>query len=884
MTDSTQRSFAGGEIAPVLYGRADQTKYATGLRTCRNFQIDRQGGASNRQGSQYVSLGLLTSTHRSKLLKFVFNARQAYVIEFRESYMRWYRQADHLLVDGPSVLGWDVLTNYVVGDLVSAAGPGNIYYCILGHIGHMPPNGTYWHALTGLIYEIPHPYLYEDLAGLKGDQTGDVLTITHQNHPPMELKRYGDTRWILTTVVTAPGIAAPVGLAVTKGAGGALKRSYQVTAVMAETYEESLPSGADDDTGAAPTAAAPFTAAWTATATATEYNVYCDADGNGAYGFVGVAATNAFSDPGIIPDYTNTPPVARSLFAGTGEYPKVSTVYQQRKIYANTLLKPETGYASRSGFFKNFTSSSPIQDDDAITFQVPGRTVSGIQHLVELGKLIALTESEEQSIEGDADGILAPGAVNPKRQGYRGASDVAPALVGDSIIYVQSRGNMLRDLRFEFQQDGYTGNDLTIFASHLFKGRTITALDYADIPDSIVWAIRDDGVLLGLTYIREQQIFAWHRHDTDGRYQDLCIIPEDGEDYVYVSVLRPGADGVGGITDFGIIERFPARFIQDQVTDCKFLDSYFFYDGRNTDPTNTMIATAVLPWSGATAYIAGDVITRAGNTYQCILGHTNHVPPNATYWTRIGAKGAGWTPDDTLKLVANSDAFTIVDVGNRIEIRVGVDKVRLQITALGAPDATIVYVRPEANVPAALQSVATADWTKCVDTLLFPDFGGGAYYFNGKTVSVYADGNVLPQEVVAVETVATPSGNVTTGVIHLERCYGYIAVGLPIVAELETLDIDNPSSDVRGRQKRAGSAMVLVEKSRGFLIGSDGDNLAEYKPEMPEGYGDVPPLVTDLVDLGIYASWEPNGRVVIRQTDPLPVSVLALITNSDIGG
>lgn len=37
-------------------------------------------------------------------------------------------------------------------------------------------------------------------------------------------------------------------------------------------------------------------------------------------------------------------------------------------------------------------------------------------------------------------------------------------------------------------------------------------------------------------------------------------------------------------------------------------------------------------WSGATAYVIGNLVTLAGLTYYCILGNTNQTPPNATYW------------------------------------------------------------------------------------------------------------------------------------------------------------------------------------------------------------------------------------------------------------
>ncbi|MCD9898134.1 hypothetical protein QIH85_43010 [Bradyrhizobium japonicum] len=45
-------------------------------------------------------------------------------------------------------------------------------------------------------------------------------------------------------------------------------------------------------------------------------------------------------------------------------------------------------------------------------------------------------------------------------------------------------------------------------------------------------------------------------------------------------------------------------------------------------------------WSGATAYTVGDVVTLSGSSYVCVLDHTNHTPPNATYWQLLAGVGA----------------------------------------------------------------------------------------------------------------------------------------------------------------------------------------------------------------------------------------------------
>jgi hypothetical protein len=181
-----QRSFAAGELAPELYARTDQVKYATGLRTCRNFLVQKHGGVANRPGTRFIA-EVKDSSKAVRLLRFVFNASQTYVLELGDHYARFYQNGGRVTVAG--VPAWSNATNYVIGDLVVSGGVN--YYCVQAHINHVPPNATYWYALTGVIYEIPTPWGTADLPDLDYAQSADVVTLVHPSYPPQELKRFG---------------------------------------------------------------------------------------------------------------------------------------------------------------------------------------------------------------------------------------------------------------------------------------------------------------------------------------------------------------------------------------------------------------------------------------------------------------------------------------------------------------------------------------------------------------------------------------------------------------------------------------------------------------------------------------------------------------------
>lgn len=902
-----QRSFAGGEIAAALYGRADQNKYQTGLKTCRNFVVMRHGGVANRAGSPFIN-EVKDSTKRTYFIKFVYNDDQTYVIEVGAGYLRFIRAGARIVVSG--VAAYNGATAYVVGDLVSSAGVN--YYCIAPTTGNAPPNATYWYALTGTIYEIPTPYVQADLSTLQFVQSKDVVTITHPNYDTRDLTRTGHTTWVLATVTFQPSIAQPDNGAGVAGVAGAAIYRYRVTAVKADTYEESLPgfsatqaitgitqanpgvltyvgadpangdefylaaiggmtqlngtrvkvanvnagantyeltdptTGANIDTTAygaytaggtmaltcikitsgTPTDAAPNALSFAVVSGTVEYNVYREkTPGNGIYGFIGIAASNAFNDNNITPDSSITPPSARNPFSGSGNRPSCVSYYQQRQMFANTDNAIEKVCGSRSGMFKNLTISSPLQDDDAVTFSIAGRKAHEIRHMIEIGELVILTAGGEWVVLGDQDGILkANKPPNLKQIGDNGSSTIIPAIVNDSLIYVQARGSIVRDLRYEVSSTGgaakYSGRDLTVFSPHLFTNKTLERMDFAQNPHSIVWIVRSDGILIGLTYLREHEVWGWHRHDTDGYYEEVCVVPEGSEDAVYVIVRRT----INGVTK-RYIERFASRNFTDIEVDAKFLDSMLTYDGRNTGATTMTLST-----------------------------------------------GGGWTINDELTITASAGYFVAGDVGNAIVMWSGDDEITVNITSY--VNATTVRGYATKTVPAALRSTALTTWGKAVDVV------SGLDHLEGKSIAALGDGHVIANPNNASYTTVT----VTAGIATFDRPYLIIHAGLSYLCDIETLDLDTTDEQIRDRYKDISSISLLVESERGLWVGQDADNLSEVQPEPIPNYGEPVPLKTGLIEVNIASTWEQTGGFMVRQKDPLPATVLSAIPNGMIGG
>ena len=838
MTNVRQLSFSSGEIAPSLQGRVDQVKYATGLRTCRNFIVQRHGGVANRPGTTFVA-EVNDSSKAVRLIPFVFNDSQTYVLEFGDIYMRVHQDGALLTETAKNIVSISNANPCVVGitshgysngDEVAAADIGGItelngrnfkvanvatHTFKIQYMDGTDVDSTLFEVYTSggtmaKIYEIVTPYVEADLGELNYVQSADIVTIVHPNYAPSELSRTGHIIWSLDTIVFAPVLSAPENL-LSSSAGATY--NYKVTAVDAETGEESLPSALEGSTSRT------STLTWDAVAGADYYEVYVEL--NGLYTWIGTAASNTFTDATYEKDLANNPPEDRQPFTGAGNYPSAVTFYQQRLMFANSDNNPERIWTSKTALRKNFMISSPLQDDDAVTFSIIGKQVNAVRHLVDVGSLVALTTSSVYNAKGDVAGILTPTGVNPIKQTGAGASERIPLEVGDSAVYVQARGSVIRDLLFSFEREGYRGNELTIFANHLFDKYSIVDWAYQEIPHSIVWVVRNDGVLLGLTYIREHQVIGWHRHDTDGLVENVCVVPEGSEDVLYLTIKRT----VNGNT-VRYIERMATRQIVD-IKNSIFMDSTLSYDGTHT-----------------------------GSITMTLSG------------------GTGWTYDEDLTLTASASFFASTDIGNAIFLT-GTDGTLLRCTIKAYTSPTVVTVNAHKTVPASMQAVAITSRGKAVDSI------GGLWHLEGKDISVFADGFVVANPNNEAYDVVT----VTDGIATLDKPYLIIHAGLPFTSDIETLNIDLPGvSSMADKKKSITKVTSQVEETRGLWAGPDEDNLTEFKLRSDEGYDDPVDLATDTIDVNVEPDWNKSGKILMRQIDPIPASILSVIPTGFISG
>lgn len=851
----SQKSFSGGEITPELYARCDSIKYATGLRTMRRFILLRHGGAANCPGTKFIC-EVKDSSKKVKLVPFVFNSSQTYILEFGNTYIRVIRSDAQITESAKTITAISTANHALVTSAGHGFSNGDELY-LSGIAGMIELNGrnvivsdaaantfkikdlfgNYISSLTytayssggtaAKIYSVTSTYAEADLPLIKYVQSADVLTLAHASYAPANLARIADNNWTLSNITFAPSVSPPTSVTNTGAAGSVV--AWVVTSVDPNTFEESLISNVTSSS-VRPTAGAAITVSWVAASGVTTYNVYKGEFG--IYGFIGSASGTSFIDNGIVADMQDTTPIARNPFSGAGDYPSCVAYIQQRLALGASNNDPEKVYMSKSGLFYNYTNRFPNQDDDSISFNLVGSRVNKVNHLLSLVKPVVFTESGEHILNGDNSGILKPGEINAEQHSYNGSSALlSPLVVGATALYVQSRGSVVRDLGFEFETSGYKGNDLSLFAAHLFDGYTIVDWAYQQIPHSIVWAVRDDGVLLGLTYIREQQIWGWHRHDFEnGFVENVAVIPDGDEDAVYLTIKRT----INGTTK-RYIEKLTSRADTD-IEDMIFVDSAITFDGRNTN-------------TGLTMTLSG---------------------------------GVTWEYTETITITASAAFFLSSYVGQEIHLTVGSELIRFTLT--GYTSSTIMSGTPNRTVPVSMRSVATSDWARAVKTV------SGLYHLEGEQVSVQGDGAV----VASVNNPSYGELTVSGGQITMDTAHSVIHVGLPITSDLETLDIDNAQGETLvNKTKLIGEVAITVKATRGLWAGSaapsDDDvdpleGLTELKSRSTENYGSVPSLKTKTLKKVIQSRWNSNGRVFVRQVDPLPATIVAITPSGLVGG
>ena len=825
VTRNFKQAFSGGEISPEMFGRIADNKFQQGAATMRNFVAKPQGPAQNRPGFAFVR-EVKDSTKSTRLLSFTFNTTQTMVLEFGDQYFRFHTQGQTLFYsDGAA---WSGSTTYALGDIAKHNGVN--YYSRQNSNTNINPathqnKGAYWYPMptNPNVYEIPHPYLEAELFDVNYVQSADVITLVHPNHAPRELRRLGATQWELRVIDFGSPLAAPTNVnssmyipsSTSTNSDTYVAHEYVVTAVKANLVDESNQSTATSVNNNIFVTGAKNTITWNAVTGASRYRVYKQQ--GGIYGFLGETTGTTLVDDNIAPDFSRTPPIHENDFVGTGNYPGAVSYFEQRRVFAGTNNAPQNIWMTKSGTESNMSFGLPIRDDDRIEFRVAAREANTIRHIVPLTNLLMLTGSAEWRVTSVNSDAITPTSISVKPQSYVGANNAQPVIVNNSLVYAAARGGHIRELGYNWQANGFITGDLSLRAPHLFDNFTIVDMALSKSPIPIVWQVSSSGKLLGLTYVPEQQIGAWHQHDTDGTFESVACVSEGNDDVTYCIIKRT----INGASK-RYVERMGTRLFATQ-RDNFFVDAGATYNGTNTNTSQNVTI------SGGTNYTKGESVTITAN-YNLF-----NAPPSV---------------DDV------GDAIVLVDGANYYRCNI-----------VSTTSQTVATVKLDRDLPALLRNTAITTYEVARNVI------SGISFLEGKTINILADGAVHPQKVVS------------NGTITLDRASSIVHLGLPIEADLQTLPMAlQVEAFGQGRVKNLNHVWLRVLESSGIFAGPSADKLVEAKQRTTEPYGSPPDLKTQDIKIMLTPQWQDNGQLFVRQTDPLPLTIVGLTLEVAMGG
>ena len=667
----------------------------------------------------------------------------------------------------------------------------------------------------GSAYEIATPYLEAELFQIKFAQSADVMYICHPNHEAEKLSRTGHTSWTLTDVDFTNGPYLDTNISTTTLNPGSHTVGTGVALVASAVTGINSGSGfVSTDVG----------------------RLVRFRDGYGK--ITGVTdTTNATIT--IIKDLgsaTASTDWSLGAFSDTTGHPSCVTFFEQRLVFAATLDNPQTVYFSKSGDYENMDANigGTIADDDAIIYTIASNQVNAIRFMTATRTLIIGTAGGEFAVSGGgADNAITPTNILIKKQSNHGAANIDAISVGNATLFLQRARRKIRELAYNFDVDGYVAPDMTILAEHITEGG-LTQVAYQQEPNQIIYATREDGELVGLTYQREQQVTAWHRHIFGGRFGNATITVTD-----YANI----ANGTRIILT-------KANGTTTTFTSATSATSGKFHTTASNNQTATNLKTLIDADSDFTATVSSNVVT------------ITETSPLSTGFLTVTSL------DDSIRLTKTDEGKAVCESAAVIPT----DDTEYQ-----------VYVIVKRTINGAtrrfVEILNVFDFDQTDNTSF--NFLDSALSYSGSAVTTISGLDHLEGQTVSIlaNGASHPDKTVSSGSITLDRSSTDVKVGLAYTSLLQTMRLNAGSQNgtSQGKTKRIYDITVRMFETIGVEVGPDLNNLERIPFRssadlMDEG---IPPFTGDK-EVEFRGNYETDGFIFVRQTQPLPFTILSL--------
>lgn len=818
-----QSNFGGGEFSPLLHGRVDNERYGTGLEVCTNYVPTIQGGLMRRPGTYYVA-EVKTSSAVTRLISFQFSVTQAYILEFGNTYIRFYKNN--------------------------------------GQIESSP----------GTPYEISTPYLTADLFQLKFTQSADILYITHPSYAPRKLSRTSDTSWTLSTITfvngpylpndsrgytLTPSAATGTGVTVTTGATYAVSNAVNNGSGLIRLTIATHPFATGDRVGVAGVGGTTeANGSWTVTVI---NNTTIDLQGSAfvnaytAGGTVypgvfystdvgrlirmqegtvwGYATITAFTHAGSVTvtvgstltDTTSKSVWRLGVYSDTTSYPACVTFHEDRLFLGGASNVPQRLDGSRTGDYENFSPSDAdgtITASHAVSFTLNSNDVNVIRWFSpdEKGLVVGTVGGEWVVRAASLNEAISPTNVSAKKSTAYGSANIQPVQAGKATLHLQRSTKKLREFLYFYDVDGFRANDLTLLAEHI-TGLGLTELAYMKEPQSIVWGVREDGALIGMTYERDLDALraGWHKHFIGGygdaanntaEVESIAVIPSPDatREELWMIVKRY----INGSTKRYV--EYMTKFFEDtdDQQDAYFVDCGLTYDSPKT-----------------------------------ITGITKANPAVVT------ANSHGFSNGDKVKII-NVEGMTEVNGESYLVANAAANTFELTSVNGGA----------NINSTSFTTYISGGEVRKFVSTV------SGLTHLEGQSVTVCADG--APQ----------PNKTVSSGAITLSTSATIVHVGFGYNSDGQMLRLEAGAADgtALGKTRRTHRVGFLLHRSLGLQIGTSLEDLDTLTfRTSSDALTRAPALFSGIISETIQSDYDFENKIAWRQSQPLPSTILAIM-------
>ena len=841
-------NFTGGELSPRLDGRNDLTKYSSGCKTLENFIVYPHGAAARRSGSTFVA-EVADSDNKSRLIPFEFSTTQTYMLEFSNLKIRVYKDDGSVLESDKTISAITkanpgVITcsshGYLTGDeivitsIVGMTELNNKRFLVVKIDGNTfslkNKDGvainttnftTYSSAGTmNKVFEIATPYTTAQLFDIKFAQSADVMYITHPSHEVEKLSRTGHTDWTLADVDFTKGPMQDPNTTTTTLNPGQSATGTSIALVASAT------TGINNGSGFLSTDVGRFVFLSTGYAKITAVTNTTNAV---------ITIITALSSASATANWQ------LGSFSDTTGHPSCVTFFEQRLVFAGTTNQPQTIFFSRSGDYENMDANigGTVADDDAIIYTIASNQVNAIRFMTATRTLILGTAGGEFTVSGGGtDSAVTPTNILIKKQSNHGSANVDAIAVGNATLFLQRAKRKIRELAYNFDVDGYIAPDMTILAEHVTEGG-LTQLAYQQEPNQIIWGVRGDGELVGLTYQREQQVTAWHRHIFGGIVNIPKITVTD-----YANIVT-GTRIVFQKSD-GTLITFTATTGTASAQQFKIETS----NNATAANLNASINTAnTASGTGITSTVASNVltiteITPTGLAY-LVIKSFDTIRLTVVSQTKAECESVAVIPTDDaeyqtwviVKRTVNGITRRYVEYINTF------DFAETDNTTFNFLDSSLSYSG------SAVTTISGLD------------------HLEGQTVHVLANGATHPTKIVS-------SGSIT-----LDRASINVKVGLGYNSILQTMRIDAGSQNgtSQAKTKRIYEITIRLFESIGVEVGENLNNMERipFRTSFDVMDQGLPPFNGDKA-VEFRGDYDTDGFIFVRQTQPLPLTILSL--------